>query len=56
VVIAGGDGSTSAGVISGAGSTLTVTGSQTYADPVNDNVPLASLADGLLQPFSQEGN
>jgi hypothetical protein len=31
-----GDGSTSAGVISGTGSMLTVTGSHTYADPVNE--------------------
>jgi hypothetical protein len=33
-----GDGSTSAGVISGTGSTLTVSGSHTYADPVNETV------------------
>ena len=33
-----GDGSTSAGVVSGAGGTLTVTGSHTYADPVNKSV------------------
>jgi hypothetical protein len=37
-VITWGDGSTSAGVISGTGSTLTVTGSHTYADPVNESV------------------
>ncbi len=40
-IITWGDGSTSAGVISGAGglgSTLTVTGSHTYADPVNETV------------------
>jgi hypothetical protein len=40
-VIAWGDGSTSAGVISGSGSTLTVTGSHTYADPVNQTVHVA---------------
>ncbi|MFL5240712.1 MAG: MBG domain-containing protein [Gemmataceae bacterium] len=33
-----GDGSTSAGVISGTGNTLTVTGAHTYADPVNEAV------------------
>jgi hypothetical protein len=33
-----GDGSTSAGVISGSGSTLTVSGSHTYADPINETV------------------
>jgi hypothetical protein len=33
-----GDGSTSAGTISGTGSTLTVSGSHTYADPVNRTV------------------
>jgi hypothetical protein len=33
-----GDGSTSAGVITGTGSTLTVTGSHTYAGPVNETV------------------
>jgi len=33
-----GDGSTSAGVVSGSGSTLTVTGSHAYADPVNETV------------------
>jgi hypothetical protein len=33
-----GDGSTSAGVISGTGSTLTVSGSHTYADPVNETI------------------
>jgi len=37
-VITWGDGSTSAGTISGTGSTLTVTGSHTYADPVNETV------------------
>ncbi|HEY1858987.1 MAG TPA: Ig-like domain-containing protein, partial [Gemmataceae bacterium] len=33
-----GDGSTSAGVVTGSGSTLTITGSHTYADPVNEAV------------------
>src|SRR5262249_44529650 len=33
--ISWGDGSTSTGTVSGTGSTLTVTGSHTYADPVN---------------------
>jgi hypothetical protein len=33
-----GDGSTSAGTITGTGSTLTVSGSHTYADPVNEAV------------------
>src|SRR5262249_14347328 len=33
-----GDGTTSAGAISGTGSTLTVSGSHTYADPVNETV------------------
>jgi CSLREA domain-containing protein len=37
-VITWGDGNTSAGVISGTGSTLTVSGSHTYADPVNEAV------------------
>jgi hypothetical protein len=37
-VISWGDGSTSPGVISGTGSTLTVTGSHTFADPVNRTV------------------
>jgi len=37
-LIGWGDGSTSAGVISGTGSTLTVTGTHTYADPVNEFV------------------
>jgi hypothetical protein len=37
-VISWGDGSTSSGVISGTGSTLTVTGSHTFADPVNKAV------------------
>jgi hypothetical protein len=37
-LITWGDGSTSAGVISGTGSTLTVSGSHTYADPVNRTV------------------
>ena len=37
-VITWGDGSTSAGTISGTGSTLTVSGSHTYADPVNETV------------------
>jgi hypothetical protein len=35
-VITWGDGSTSIGTVSGTGSTLTVTGSHTYADPVNE--------------------
>jgi hypothetical protein len=34
-VITWGDGSTSAGVVSGTGGTLTVSGAHTYADPVN---------------------
>jgi hypothetical protein len=37
-VITWGDGSTSAGTISSTGSTLTVTGSHTYADPVNETI------------------
>ena len=37
-LITWGDGSTSAGVISGTGSTLTVSGSHTYAAPVNEAV------------------
>jgi hypothetical protein len=37
-LITWGDGSTSAGVISGIGSTLTVTGSHTFAAPVNETV------------------
>src|SRR5262249_32697517 len=37
-VITWGDGSTSAGIISGTGSTLTVSGTHTYADPVSDAV------------------
>src|SRR5262249_20407787 len=37
-VIAWGDGTTSMGVMSGSGSTLTVTGSHTFADPVNETV------------------
>src|SRR5262249_2593579 len=37
-VIAWGDGSSSVGTISGSGSTLTVTGSHTFADPVNETV------------------
>jgi hypothetical protein len=37
-VITWGDGSTSAGTISGTGSTLTVSGAHTYADPVNRTV------------------
>jgi hypothetical protein len=37
-VISWGDGTTSFGVISGTGSTLTVTGSHTFADPVNETV------------------
>jgi hypothetical protein len=37
-LITWGDGSTSAGVISGTGSTLTVTGSHTFAAPVNETV------------------
>src|SRR5262249_44796339 len=36
--IAWGDGSTSAGVISGSGSSLSVSGSHTYTDPVNRTV------------------
>jgi hypothetical protein len=38
VVISWGDGSTSNGTITGSGSTLTVTGSHTYTDPVNETV------------------
>jgi hypothetical protein len=38
VLIAWGDGTTSAGVITGTGGTLTVSGSHTYADPVNEVV------------------
>jgi CSLREA domain-containing protein len=37
-LITWGDGSTSAGVISGTSNTLTVSGSHTYADPVNQTV------------------
>jgi uncharacterized repeat protein (TIGR01451 family) len=37
-LISWGDGSTSAGVISGTGSTWTVNGSHTYTDPVNETV------------------
>jgi hypothetical protein len=37
-LITWGDGSTSAGTVSGTGSTLTVSGSHTYADPVNESV------------------
>jgi hypothetical protein len=37
-LITWGDGNSSAGVISGTGSTLTVSGSHTYADPVNEPV------------------
>jgi hypothetical protein len=37
-LITWGDGITSAGVISGTGSTLTVSGSHTYADPVNQTL------------------
>jgi hypothetical protein len=37
-VISWGDGSSSVGTISGSGSTLTVTGSHTFADPVNETV------------------
>jgi hypothetical protein len=37
-LISWGDGSTSAGVISGSGSTLSISGSHTYADPLNEPV------------------
>jgi len=46
-VIAWGDGSTSAGVVSGTGTTLTVSGSHTYADPGTDTIQV-TITDTLV--------